>query len=263
MAVRPVEGSPRRLTPVQTPAVSQPAAPAAPAAAQASARASEFTAPAAQSNALAGASNGHVPLKSMSPSSVAVTPRRIELDSPEAQKAIQLALPSQTGGIVGPNVTGNRFQPRSVDVDDFGLTHVRLDRTFKGLKVFGEQVVTTLDRDGKIVSNLGDTAEPQISWDAAAPGAVSAQDALATAKGEFGAEPEKGAQEEVRVENADGEYVRAHHIALTNLTAGEPREQHYLVDSTSGKVIETWNQIDPFIKQSDLQRAGLNADGTP
>src|SRR5215813_13203966 len=66
----------------------------------------------------------------------------LNLQSDQAKRAVQTSLTyignqSQTLGIKTPS---KELVAGSVVTDEIGMTHVRLDRVYKGLKVFGEQV---------------------------------------------------------------------------------------------------------------------------
>jgi Zn-dependent metalloprotease len=253
MALRPVTGN-------RPPVPSTPTTPAAPASAQntVAAPASSFAStPKAPTADLSGAaSERRVNLGSITPGSKSVALGPIPLDTPRAQDAVQKALEALGSGS-GIVRSTSGFQPKSVFVDDLGMTQVRLDRTHNGIKVFGEQAISVLDRDGKVAVTTGDTQPAAIPASVDAAPKLSEAQALAVAGKDFAAKPEAQTSELVIAKNANGEYVKAYHIELTNVSEGDPRRQNYLVDANTGKVIDSWNQIDTFIKQKDLVRAGL------
>src|SRR5262249_32844082 len=84
----------------------------------------------------------NVPLPSMSLGSAsAPTMGPVDLRSPVGQEFVKGAnqvLSSQQQSIAP---TGAGFVARSVDRDQLGMTHVRMDRTQNGIPVFGEQQI--------------------------------------------------------------------------------------------------------------------------
>ncbi len=240
-----------RIDPRTPPAV--PTLPAAPAPVQTPPTRTCGTVPSsfqpggAPSNVLTGTSASGGAQPTISPTAAV----SLDLTTPEAQTVIQRTI-SQLNARRGAGT--NEFSARDVTVDAYGMTHLRLDRTHEGTKVFGEQVVATLTKEGKLSSVFGDEGTINVRPDRTA--LISADQALAAAQADFGSAPEgEITNQAVLVKNADGEYVHAFHVELTNLTEGEPRRQNYLVDAKSGQVLESWNQIDTFIKEEDIAAA--------
>src|ERR1051326_548726 len=82
------------------------------------------------------------------------TPANLSMDSDAAKKAIQTSL--NYLGSTNTAVSGLAANPgrevvaRSVFTDELGMTHVRMDRVYNGLPVWGQQVITHLGADGQV-----------------------------------------------------------------------------------------------------------------
>ncbi|WP_224361239.1 M4 family metallopeptidase [Hyalangium versicolor] len=155
------------------------------------------------------------------------------------------SLASLRGGN-GPSFDASKaFTPRTVERDELGMTHVRMDRTHEGVKVFGEQVIGHLDRDGKMDSVTGEASvipeglgTKQLK--------LSEKDALAIAQKDFAGKTDKApVLEKVIFQDAEGKYHSGYRAELTNTTEANksPRRMNYLIDGDTGKVVEKFNQM--------------------
>ncbi|ADO69497.1 M4 family metallopeptidase [Stigmatella aurantiaca] len=248
MSIRRLDGQPpatsaSRTTattpaaPTATNTVKTPAAAARPGASDQS----SFTPPRRAPTELTGASAHQAPI-----------PGPVNVNSREGQAAIQstLAAISQQKSPPGASLIGPRFDasqaftPRSIERDELGMTHVRMDRTHEGVKVFGEQVIGHLDADGKFASLTGETSSLPTGLGSTQP-KLSEKDALAIAQKEFGGTADQAPQvERVLYQDAKGEYQSAYRVELANLGGKEqPRRMNYLLDANSGKLFESFNQL--------------------
>ncbi|WP_224366329.1 M4 family metallopeptidase [Hyalangium versicolor] len=187
---------------------------------------------------------------------VAAKPGPLALETPEAQAAVQKSLEfiqSQSSisnqGIVAGGRTPASFDPRSVTRDELGMTHVRLDRTHEGVKVFGEQVISHLDKEGKVSSLTGNTSTIPAGLGSDAV-KLSSEEALAVAQKAFAGHTDAShppSSERVVVQDKDGQYHSAYQVQLTNvedLQADErPRRMNYFVDANSGEVVRSFDQM--------------------
>src|SRR6185436_6879292 len=76
----------------------------------------------------------------------------IDQNSADARRALSTSL-EYLGERVLPGLEGSRdtrFAVRTMERDELGMTHVRLDRLYKGVKVFPEQVITHLSPNGRV-----------------------------------------------------------------------------------------------------------------
>ena len=177
----------------------------------------------------------------------------LALDSQAARGAIQKSLdflqsstPSARGVVAGPAVS-SQLKPSAVFSDELGQTHVRLDRTHEGVKVFGEQLISHLDPSGKVDSVTGSLSSiPQgLGSDAVK---LSSQDALALAQKQFAGSTDRApSSERVIVKDKSGAYHSAYQVQLTHtsdLKAGErPRRMNYFVDANSGEMLKSFDQM--------------------
>ncbi len=132
------------------------------------------------------------------------------------------------------------FAVRDVVLDADGAEHVRLDRTYRGLRVLGGDLVVHGTRDGSFtgVSQELDavvavSTRPGQSGDAAARRAAS----------EFAGQPGKASAELV-VWAAAGAPVLAYEVLLEGTRADdEPSELHVVVDASTLDVLYSWDGI--------------------
>ncbi|HZN95877.1 MAG TPA: M4 family metallopeptidase, partial [Myxococcales bacterium] len=181
------------------------------------------------------------------------------LTTPAAQDAIS----KTAGGIneqLGPQCGGrdaaSAFVPRSVETDELGMTHVRMDRTHNGVPVLGEQVIGHLDREGNLSSLTGDIGNIPANLGGGDP-KVSQQQAIDAAMQAYGKPSDVPPQaERVIVQGADGQYHDAWRVQTQNFQGAVPERMNYLVDAQSGRVLENWNQQSAFFDKDDLERMG-------
>lgn len=209
-------------------------------------RTSAFTASAAAPVALSGGAQQVGPLA---------------LDSAPAQAAIQKALAfigQQAGGSSGPRLLSasaqavdmsKDFTPRSVERDELGMTHVRMDRRHEGVRVFGEQVIGHLDRKGEMRDLTGAVATIPAGL-GKDPVKLSAKDALAIAGKEFNGQTDRSrppSAERVVFQDKSGQYRAAYHVQMDNVTDlkadQRPRRMNYLVDANTGELLTQYNQL--------------------
>ncbi|WP_338868938.1 M4 family metallopeptidase [Myxococcus stipitatus] len=181
----------------------------------------------------------------------------VALESTASKEAIQTTVdflqkqntPTVSQLMAGRSSVVNRadFAPRAVEKDDLGMTHVRMDRMSEGVRVFGEQVVSHLGKDGKVDSVTGDVATVPTGL-GKSPTKLSAQDALAVAQKDFAGKTDREpTTERVIFKGADGQYRAAFHVQLANTTdvgqGKDPRRMNYLVDAQTGQMLEKYNQM--------------------
>jgi len=134
---------------------------------------------------------------------------------------------------------------RSVSQDDIA-THVRLDQYYKGLPVFGGQVVTHVDAAGTVVSDNGDLYAVEIDT---AP-AVAESEAVNTAQALVGyASARGGYQPEVSsrmvVLPTNGTAVLAYQVSIHIEDGSDATAHHeYFINAVDGSVAFYYNDID-------------------
>ncbi|MFL5356077.1 M4 family metallopeptidase [Archangium sp.] len=196
----------------------------------------------------------------------------LALNSVEARNAIQRSvnfLQQQSGatsrGVVPGAGAAASVSPRSVQKDELGMTHVRLDRTHEGVKVFGEQLISHLDAQGKVQSMTGELSKIPAGL-GSQPVKLSAKAALAIAQRQFNGKTDADrppTSERVIVQGKDGQYHAAYHVQLTNTADLEkdarPRRMNYFVDANSGEMLKSFDQMGGI----ELPKAGKPGTGTP
>jgi len=197
----------------------------------------------------------------------------LALSSPEARTAILKSLDflqrqsgATTRGVVPDAGASASVSPRSVERDALGMTHVRMDRMHEGKKVFGEQLISHLDRQGKVKDLTGEVSRIPAGL-GSEPVKLSAKDALAIAQKEFAGKTDADrppTAERVVVQGKDGHYHAAYHVELTHTAKLEsderPRRMNYLVDANSGELLRSFNQMGGI----ELPRASTpTPPGTP
>lgn len=170
--------------------------------------------------------------------------------SAAAKQAVKASIDfinSQQGIAKGEKVDSKTLTPRSIERDELGMTHVRMDRQFEGVKVFGEQVISHIGADGKVAGLTGDISKIPAGLGSQKP-AISKEQAVQQALKEFGGSTDrKPTAEQVIVKGQDGQYHKVWHVEATNIgkLSGDerPRRMNYLIDDKTGKSLGSWNQM--------------------
>ncbi|OZC02665.1 M4 family metallopeptidase [Rubricoccus marinus] len=147
----------------------------------------------------------------------------------------------------------------SVETDDLGLTHVRVQQTVDGVPVFGGDAALHLSRGGEVYA-YGGTLHPDADLVATRP-ALGASGALASARAvlgpvterksasgadEFGHEPmDWTPKADLVVYPHDGTYLLAYRVQLF-VDAPTPANWNVFVDAQTGQVIDRYNTIHTF-----------------
>ncbi|WP_224242178.1 M4 family metallopeptidase [Hyalangium gracile] len=217
---------------------------------------------AAQNPAAAAQKSGFTPATKALTNLTGAAAREVPLPGPlspsskEGQAAVQTTLNylNQQQGSASALMRGGSqpgldaakaFTPRTIERDELGMTHVRMDRVHEGIKVFGEQVIGHLDREGKMDSVTGEASVIPEGLGKQEP-KLSAKDALAIAQKEFAGKTDRAPTlERVIFQDAEGKYHSGYRAELTNTTSTEdhPRRMNYLIDGETGKIHEQFNQI--------------------
>jgi Zn-dependent metalloprotease len=130
---------------------------------------------------------------------------------------------------------------RDVVVDGSGA-HVRFDRTFRGLRVIGGDLVVHDRPDGDFGS-VSQTLDASVEDVAAAP-AVPAGEALRQALARFVGRPSI-ARPELVVWARSAVPKLAYEVVVSGDTlAGDPSELHVVLDARSAQVLESWDAIE-------------------
>ncbi|RYZ34943.1 MAG: peptidase M4 [Myxococcaceae bacterium] len=198
---------------------------------------------------VAGANTAAAVVPPTTTSTQGAAPGRLALDSKEAQSAIQTSLkhltpPLTASSLLAANKSGPTLAPKSVERDELGMTHVRLDRVHEGVKVFGEQLISHLGTDGKVSSVTGEQNPIPAGLGSQKP-KLAPQQAIDIAKKELGGKADKQpSSERVIYQDVEGKYHSAYQVEVTQIAGQEkPKKQNYIIDANTGKVLESFNKI--------------------
>src|SRR4051812_49292700 len=181
----------------------------------------------------------------------------VSLTSPQGQQAVAKTadgINQQMGPRIGGRDAADTFVPKSVETDELGMTHVRMDRTHNGVPVLGEQVIGHLGQDGNLSSLTGDVQAIPAELGRGEP-KVSQQQAIDAAMQAYGKSTDVvPTADRVIVQGADGQYHDAFRVQTQNFQGAVPERQNFLVDANTGAVVENWNQMSSFFDKNDLDR---------
>jgi Zn-dependent metalloprotease len=158
--------------------------------------------------------------------------------------AVQRALAHLNGN--GHNAAavadGDQFFVRDVIVDANGAEHVRFDRSYKGLRVIGGDLVVHSNGNGAFMS-ASHTMRGALNLDTGAR--VTQEAAIATAQGAFSGVQSGNASAELVVYARDNNPRVAYEAIVKGVGFNQtPSEMHFLVDALSGAVIESFDAIE-------------------
>ena len=133
------------------------------------------------------------------------------------------------------------FVARGVTIDKNGNEHVRFDRTYAGLPVIGGDLVVHT-KAGVFAGASLSLARP-ISV-ATTPKLTSAN-AIDIAGASFGTKFDVLPSAKLSVYARKGVTALAYNVLYTgNKADGTPTRMHYVVDATSGKILEKWDSVE-------------------
>ena len=158
-------------------------------------------------------------------------------DSPAVARALA-HLKSQSGLVAGQD----GFVARDLVVDADGSEHVRFDRTFRGLRVLGGDLVVHGDARGALhgMSRSFDGAlslstQPKLSGDGAA----------SFAKGRFEHAGAKVESKELVVFARHGQPQLAWEVLVTGTRADQtPSRMHFIVSAAGKSLLDRWDEIE-------------------
>jgi thermolysin len=157
-----------------------------------------------------------------------------------ARQAIEKSVAHQQS----KGATTSELKVRSVTEDDIA-THVRLDQYYKGLPVFGGQIVTHLDAQGTVVSDNGDLYAVELDTNPA----IIQREAVRTAQDLVGYVGSGKYQPEVSsrlvVLPTSGSAVLAYQVSIHIEDGTDATAHHeYFINAVDGTVAFYYNDID-------------------
>ncbi|WP_377644290.1 M4 family metallopeptidase [Oryzobacter terrae] len=131
---------------------------------------------------------------------------------------------------------------RSVVTDRDGTTHTRYDRTWKGLRVVGGDLVVEKSKGGDVETVRYNANRKDVAARTTTPG-VAKQDAVATGEKRSSARGEKS-EGELVVWAGSGTPRLAYDVLTTGTLADQtPSRLHTLVDADTGEVITSYDEV--------------------
>lgn len=126
----------------------------------------------------------------------------------------------------------DEFRPRMVTRDALGRIHVRMDQYYRGMPVFGEQVITHFDGQGRFLRATGSFVKP---YAVNTVPLLNAQRALDLALADFGQEVSHAPEVELSVVRLDeGGVYLAYRVELTDIESDMPKAHTYFVNARTG-----------------------------
>ena len=164
--------------------------------------------------------------------------------------------------------TAHNFVPRSAVSDELGQTHIRLDQTYRGLRIFEGEAIVALAGENE---PHGLISELRSGIDLPTQPTLSGSDALGIVRselnpqGDYAREPAvelmifprvveseraqrlRGPQGELNAEDVERKvrgYALAYHVH-TELENGDAETQHtdFMVDAHSGEILKRWSTL--------------------
>jgi len=187
-----------------------------------------------------------VPLPSMELGGTAQSarPGPVDVRSMAGQQFVKDANVALAGQCQSIAPTGAGYVPRSVERDQLGMVHVRMDRTQNGVPVFGEQQIVHFGQDGKVRDITGEPAAIPSQLGKGEP-KLTADQAVKAAQKEYGKTDCPPTAQRVIARGEDGKYYDAYLVNSERLTFADskPEKRQFLVDANTGKVMQNWNSI--------------------
>lgn len=166
----------------------------------------------------------------------------LSLAAPSAEQSRALEAQARAHVAAFPGFTlhgpGHDYTLRDVLVDDDGSSHVRLDRSFRGLPVIGGDLVVHADRNGTF---RGSSQTLVRAINVADRAGLAPREAVAAALA--GRSGEAGAARLVVYARGDLPAL-AYDVRVDGAQAdGTPQELHVIVDAQTGAVLEAWDDV--------------------
>lgn len=144
-------------------------------------------------------------------------------------------------GEYGIRSATNEFRIRQVVRDNLRQTHVRMDQVFRGIPVFGEQLVTHFDAQGRLIGVNGTFA--QIEGLKLRP-TLSAYQALDIAMADFALVPSIDPKLELNILRTDeGDLHLAWRVELADFENASPAAWMYFIDAHSGDIVWDFDNL--------------------
>ncbi len=141
--------------------------------------------------------------------------------------------------IVSPEA---EFIPRSPENDPQGRTHIRFDQSYKGLPVWGKQLIAHLDEKGGLYNISGRwVPTPEVSTTPS----ISEGDAIQIASNDFsnGLPANLNAQAELMIFAGTPKPSLAYRVGLKGFTPETPVNYIYFIDAATGQILSQYDNL--------------------
>ncbi len=143
----------------------------------------------------------------------------------------------------------NTYTARTVAVDSTGVKHVRFDRAYKGMAVYGGQVVVEVGPDGKAMDV---SASYPGSVSVNTKPTVSKQSATRTARRQLRGVVTATSMPKLVVDATSGKPALAYETVVFGLRTDQtPSKLHVITDARTGQVRATNDEVDEAVAQGD------------
>ncbi len=146
------------------------------------------------------------------------------------------------------------FRLRRIVRDELGMTHVRLDQMYKGIPVFGQQLIVHINRDGSLQSVTGSyRAGIKVETQ---PG-FSAPNASEKALQFFNGPVTNNPEAELMVYTLDGQTALVYRVVMEDESA--PKRIVAFVDAMTGKIVDNYDDLQTLLPSTEAQTQLVSA----
>lgn len=145
-------------------------------------------------------------------------------------------------GTYGFKSAQDEFKVHAVSRDQLGQVHVRWAQQYKGLPVFGEQLITHMDKNGKALSVNGTFARP---YGVDTRPVLTREDALFTASSDFGQASSHPARVELVIVRLEDQSMHlAWYVRLTDIQSDNPKDMTWFISAKSGQILWSFSSLE-------------------
>lgn len=129
------------------------------------------------------------------------------------------------------------FSAKEVTQDEYGMTHVKTQQSFNGVKVTGGEMIVHFDKNGKVDSTSGKAID--IPKDFNTYPRLSSEDAIKLAKKSFGRETSEAPKTELTIISnpKTNQPELAYKVTTKNLDFNNPSSKEFFINAKTGQII--------------------------
>jgi Zn-dependent metalloprotease len=141
---------------------------------------------------------------------------------------------------VGINKAENSFRVVKVETDELGMAHVRMEQVIKGLRVYGQQVITHVDNDGAVQNLTGNYRRDLLTTRVNTKPIIKTEGAIARVSRNYHAEINSPSTELLIYPTTRGARL-AYKVEFFDENG--PARMVYFVDARSGRILNKQNLL--------------------